>query len=300
MANKYIKTILAFAVTSFVHPFAKKNPLGAFYRIARWQIISRLKLENIETWIDGIKVKCRSGDTGFTGNLYYGLMEFEDMSFVMHLLDSEDTFIDVGSNLGSYSLISGGVCKSKTYSLEPSKITYDRLVENINLNNLTNVNCFNIGAGEKTGKVLFTTSKGPENHIITSPNLDTKDAVSVDIKKLDELFIEAEPTFMKIDTEGVELSVLRGATKILESDKMIGLLVEINGNSERYNEADSDILNLLLDLSYFPYHYNPLNRELIKLDSYEKKGNTLFIKNLEEASNKIKLEKNNTIWGYNV
>lgn len=300
MPNKYIKTILAFVVTPFVHPFAQKNILAAFYRIARWQFISRLRIENIELWINGLKVKCRSGDTGFSGNLYYGLMEFEDMSFVMHLLHSEDVFVDVGSNLGSYSLISAGVCGATTYSLEPSKKTYDRLVENINLNNLTNVNCFNIGAGDKAGTVLFTTSKGPENHIVEGPNSEVKNTVSIKIEKLDKVLTEVEPTFMKIDTEGVELSVLRGATKILKSDKMIGLLVEINGNAERYNEEGRQILKLLSDLQYFPYNYNPFNKELIKLDSCENKGNTLFIKNFKEASNKIKLEKNNTLWGYKV
>ena len=300
MVKKNIRTILGFIVNPFVHPFAKKSVLRTFFRIIRWQLVSRLKFRSIETWINNLKVDCRKGDTGFTGNLYYGLMEYEDMSFILHLLDHKDTFIDIGSNLGSYSLISGGVCRSLTYAIEPSQETYERLLNNIKINNLVNVHCLNIGAGEEEGRFLFTNSKGPENHLVDNENKFDDDLIKIDVKRLDNLNFAAHPTFMKIDTEGLELSVLRGAINILNSREMIGVLVEINGNNKRYNKTNSEIRDLLEGLNYFPYSFNPLTRELNKLEKLTSKGNTLFIKNIEEASRKIKIEKNNNIWGVDI
>ena len=300
--KKNIKTLIGFIVNPFVHPFAKKHVLKTFYRILRWQIVSRFKFQSIETWINNLKVECRKGDTGFTGNLYYGLMEYEDMSFVAHLLDHSDTFIDVGSNLGSYSLISGGVCGSLTYSLEPSTETYHRLLRNIKINNLDNVSCLNIGAGDKEGSFLFTNSKGPENHLIVNDNNDNNDGdlVKINVKKLDSLNFNANPTFIKIDTEGFELSVLKGAVNILKLDSMIGILIEINGNNMRYDKTNLEILNLLEELNYYPYSFNPFTKVLIKLNELTFTGNTLFIKNIQAASRKIKIEKNNKIWGINI
>lgn len=46
--------------------------------------------------------------TGATGNWYCGLQEYEDMSFVLHALRPGDLFVDVGANIGSYSILAAG------------------------------------------------------------------------------------------------------------------------------------------------------------------------------------------------
>ena len=166
------------------------------------------------------------------------------MSFVMHLLDSDDTFVDIGSNLGSYTLLAGGVCQSTTYSLEPSPETFKRLIKNVEINNLDNIQCLNIGAGDVNGSFYMTNDRGPENHLITD-NKTYKSNIKVEVRKVDDIAFESKPTFIKIDTEGYEYQVIKGAVSTLESSDMIGLLVEINGNNERFNGSNYEILNLL-------------------------------------------------------
>ena len=49
---------------------------------------------------------------GATGNLFCGLHEIEDMGFVLHFLRSDDIFLDVGVNVGTYTVLAAGVAGS--------------------------------------------------------------------------------------------------------------------------------------------------------------------------------------------
>lgn len=162
------------------------------------------------------------------------------------------------------------------------------------------MHCLNIGAGDSDGSFLFTNSKGPENHLVVNNHEGDSGLISVNVKRLDSLNLDGNPTFIKIDTEGSELSVLRGAINTLKLDSMVGVLVETNGNNIRYKETDSEILNFMQELNYLPYCYDVLNRKLNKRSQIRTKGNTLFIKNIQEASRKIKKEKHNNLWGFEI
>lgn len=294
--KKNIRTLVNLFIKSFTHPFAKRNIFFTFYRIIRWQILSRIRPVLIESWVNDIKVICKKGDTGFTGNLYFGLHEYEDMIFMLHLLDKDDVFLDIGSNLGSYSLLAGGICESKTFSLEPSPSSFNRMIKNIELNNFENVTCMNIGAGNENGSFFMTDSKGPENHLVT----ESDDAIKVEIKRIDDIKFESNPTFIKIDTEGTEFEVIRGGLKVLDSPEMIGLLAEINGNNLRYNQKTNEMIQFLNNLGYHAYRYDYSNKELHKMNHIKTNGNTLFIKNYMKASQKIKDYKPNQLWGKDI
>ena len=71
--------------------------------------------------------------TGATGNIYAGLHEFADMAFTLHFLRPDDLFMDVGANVGSYTLLASGVCKARTISFEPYPETMAALRRNIDL-----------------------------------------------------------------------------------------------------------------------------------------------------------------------
>ena len=65
-----------------------------------------------------------AGMTGATGNVYCGLHEFEDMALVLHALRPRDLFVDVGANVGSYTVLGGQparVALASNPSLEPSR-----------------------------------------------------------------------------------------------------------------------------------------------------------------------------------
>jgi hypothetical protein len=54
-----------------------------------------------------------------TGNIYTGLHEFEDMSFLLHFLRPADLFIDIGANVGAYTIFASGIVAATSISIEP-------------------------------------------------------------------------------------------------------------------------------------------------------------------------------------
>ena len=84
--------------------------------------------------MNNARVVVRTGETGFTGNIYCGLDEFQDMAFLLHALRKEDLFVDIGANVGSYTLLACSAIGAKGYCVEPVPSTYHRLMVNIRYN----------------------------------------------------------------------------------------------------------------------------------------------------------------------
>jgi len=76
---------------------------------------------------------------GATGNIYVGLHEFEQMAFLLHCLRSEDIFIDVGANVGSYTVLASAAVGAKTIAFEPIESEYNGLMANIELNGIAHL-----------------------------------------------------------------------------------------------------------------------------------------------------------------
>jgi len=96
------------------HPLIRRNPIAALMRVAAWQVRSRTQTECLHVWIEGTRLAVRKGMTGATGNIDCGLHEFADMAFVLHTLRAEDVFLDIGANVGTYSVLASDVCGART------------------------------------------------------------------------------------------------------------------------------------------------------------------------------------------
>src|SRR5262245_41975942 len=112
---------------SFVwnHPLNSTDRIAALGRVARWQIASRLVSGPIALpFVEGTSLLASSGMTGATGNWYCGLHEVRDMSFVLHLLRPGEKFLDVGANVGSYTVLAAGAVGAQVTSVEPVPRTF--------------------------------------------------------------------------------------------------------------------------------------------------------------------------------
>src|SRR5688572_4540737 len=96
------KRLLDFVLS---HPLTRDHPTSAVARVARWQFQSRLQRDVTFNWLGGSRLIIRRGMTGATGNIYVGLHEFHEMSFILHLLRQDDLFADAGANVGSYTVL---------------------------------------------------------------------------------------------------------------------------------------------------------------------------------------------------
>ena len=199
------------------HPLNRERKLSAIIGFAKWQIGSRLVLGAVVyDWINGSRFLVKTGETGLTGNIYTGLHEFPDMGFLLHFLRSDDLFVDVGANVGSYTILACSAVRARGIAFEPVPNTFHKLVENIRLNHLDDkVKCINKGLGSHEGNIAFTSENDTTNHVVASGE-QCKNLINVEVVTLDTAINGNAPSLMKIDVEGYETPVLEGARNTLE------------------------------------------------------------------------------------
>jgi FkbM family methyltransferase len=247
------------------HPLAKKNKVEALKRFFYYQIS---KLFNpypiVYAFTDKSKLIVEKGMTGATGNIYCGLHEFEDMAFLLHFLRPGDLFVDVGANVGSYTVLASGHVGSNTISIEPVPSTFKRLQNNLTINYLgALVKTHNLGIGSKQGTLKFTSNLDTVNHVATDST--GTDVIEVKVEALDNLLDGFHPSLIKIDVEGFETEVLRGASEVLNDDTLKAIIIELNGSGKKYGFSDQDVHSFLLSKNFSAYKYNPFNKSLIGL-----------------------------------
>ena len=279
--------------TKFIvnHPVNRGSKIGAMLRFAKWQIGSRLVPgQVVYEWINEVKLIVRPGETGLTGNIYCGLHEFEDMSYVLHVLNSEDLFVDVGANVGSYTLLACGVKGARGYAFEPVPETFSRLQENLRINRLDiKVRAFNMGLADKDGVLSFTTEQGCVNHVVTDEDKSGK-CLQVEVLTLDTALEGESPCVIKIDVEGFEAQVISGAHMVLSNESLHSVVMELNGSESRYGFSEEKLLKTMLDYGFSTYSYEPFSRGLTSLEGKNNQsGNTLFIRNESAISRRLKV-----------
>ena len=148
-----------------------------------------------------------------------------------------DTVIDVGAHIGLYTLIAAKKVGSsgKVISIEPDPDNCNLLKRNVELNRLTNVIILERAAFSSDSKLkLYLPGKerGFTKLSTTMANrATTKNFLKIDASTLDHLMLMqgiTEVNWIKIDVEGAELEVLKGATVTLSASKNIALLVEVH------------------------------------------------------------------------
>lgn len=227
--------------------------------------------------------------TGATGNIYTGLHEFEDMAFVLHLLRKGDLFVDVGANVGSYTILASGAVGAECVSIEPIPATYGHLMRNIGLNNIgVIVDALNIGIGPEDGFLPFTTDEDTMNRVSDKTVSNKTGAMMVKVRTLDNVVGGRMPRLIKIDVEGFEAGVIAGAHNVLSKDTLVSVIMELNDSGGRYGFTDAGVHGKMLDFGFRPFLYEPFERKLSPLASRnEKSGNTLYIRDLNFVRDRL-------------
>jgi len=249
------------------HPLNREHRLSSIIRFAKWQVGSRLVPGAIVyDWVNGSKFLVKAGETGLTGNIYTGLHEFSDMGFLLHFLRAGDVFVDVGANVGSYTILGCSAVGARGIAFEPVPSTFKRLVENMRLNHLDKkVKCINKGVGVQQETIVFTSDGDTVNHVLANGE-QSDNAVTVEVTSLDAALCGECPSLIKIDVEGYETPVLEGAQETLKNQALHAVIMELNGSGRRYGFDESKILASMFEHGFRTYSYNPLNRTLINLE----------------------------------
>jgi len=269
----------------WTHPLNAGNRMAALGRVARWQVASRLLTGPIALpFVEGTSLLATRGMTGATGNWYCGLHEVRDMGFVLHLLRPGDHFLDVGANVGSYTVLAAGAVGARVTCVEPIPATFINLQRNIALNGLSAaVNAWQGGLSDSPGTLRFTEGLDTVNHVLAEG--EAAPSVDVPVRTVDDLVGSNIPVLIKIDVEGHERSVLLGATRTLANPCVLGIVMETNGSGARYGVDDYQLVALMESHGFSAYGYDPFGRRL--LDATQTDGNTVFVR--DKAAVEVRL-----------
>lgn len=249
------------------HPLTRGTPLRSALRVARWQVHCRLQDEVEFDWIDGAKLAVRRGMTGATGNIYAGLHEFGDMAFLLHLLRPGDLFVDVGANIGSYSVLAGKVCGAHVIAVDPDPESQKALHRNLRLNGLeAKVRVEGVAAGAEAGTVRFTVGLDTVNMVLTDSV--TQGGREVPQRRLDDIVGDRSPTLIKLDVEGYEAQALQGAERVLQDAKLLAIETELD---------DARVKGMLEGAGFERVYYEPFGRTFCS-EARSMAANSLYIR----------------------
>lgn len=263
------------------HPLNSMGKMAACARVLRWQIASRLIDAPIALpFVNETRLLVTRGMTGATGNYYCGLHEVAEMGFVLHFLRADEHFLDVGANIGSYTVLASCTGARMT-AIEPIPTTYAKLEDNVLLNRLAQrVRVCNIGLSEKHDVLRFTAGLDTVNHVL--PIGSSLPAVEVEVQPMDELLGEDVPALIKIDVEGHELSVLKGGQRTLADFRLRAVIMETNQSGSRYGVSDDDLRRMMAAHGFVAHGYDPFARVLTNV--VHGAANTIFVRDRDEAN----------------
>lgn len=160
--------------------------------------------------------------------------------------------LDIGANIGNHSLFFSNYF-NKVYSFEPNPITYDVLLINCKYNTpKKNIIPYNFGLSESERELPFIIDRSNigGSKIQTSHEVANEDEkTTVQVKKVDDIeFPQKKPiSLIKIDVEGHEFKALKGAEKIIKSNKPLILFEQ--GKDEIFG-GSSKVIDYLASFNY--------------------------------------------------
>ncbi len=221
--------------------------------------------------------------------------EKDEIEFMTKVLREGDTLIDIGANIGLFSLIGSKIVgnSGRVISFEPSPITYARITENIKLNNFENIDARNIGLSDKQGKLTLNISENgfdAWNSFAGGNDDKFQKVVEVDVSTLDEELKNTDKnniSFIKIDVEGWEKFVLEGGKEILQNYTPTVMIEFTESNTFSAGYFVQDLYDIMVNLNYKWYRYENgvLNFEEKKL--HYPYDNLIATKDIEMLKKKL-------------
>jgi len=219
--------------------------------------------------------------------MYFGLYEPELRKFLKKHLKPGDVFFDIGANVGYMSAIGASLVgkDGKIHSFEPVPKYFEQLLQLSKLNpdyNIT-VNNFALGESSREAFIDLHRSNIGMNSIVPGfvPEEDILEKLAVKMISLDEYLNENnihKISFIKIDTEGYELPVLKGAKEFFNNNKsnLPLILAEVSTTSyELMNCSIKELDDFMKELGYKAY--DALTKKRINLLTLKKQHDILFL-----------------------
>jgi FkbM family methyltransferase len=161
--------------------------------------------------------------------VYANPVDWNEMLAWKRALEPGSLFVDVGANVGLYTIwcIEAG---AEVIALEPSRIARERLLSNLRLNGYR-AEVVPAALGEAEGTLRLTSELDNQNHLLLSGDSEGVESEEVPVLTLDELAGERTIDGLKVDVEGAELLVMKGARELLAEQRIKLIQLEWNESS---------------------------------------------------------------------
>ncbi|MFH0940152.1 MAG: FkbM family methyltransferase [Planctomycetota bacterium] len=233
--------------------------MGWWYR-CKWSLLKRLGDGRIRADVNGIRLALEFTDIS-ARHIYFGEYEKEEAACIAGKIKPGMVTCDIGANLGYFTLLLAHLTgpHGHVYAFEPNPVMQGRLAENILLNpglDDGRIRLEAVALGAQAGEADFfcpaqghdgagglkDTRRAPLQKVIKVRVTALDEFVSMrSIKKLD---------FIKMDIEGGELDVLRGAERVLSELRPVILFEACEENTAPYGYRVFDILSYLEQHGY--------------------------------------------------
>jgi FkbM family methyltransferase len=155
--------------------------------------------------------------------VYANPPDWHEMHAWARVLRAGDCFVDVGANVGSYALWAAEH-GAHVIAVEPDQRTAAALRRNVDLNPFP-IAVHEVALADEPGRMCLTEGLDARNHLLVGQD----DAgVQVRVTTLDELVNDCPRVFVKIDVEGSEELVVRGAKRALRDGRILMMQLEWN------------------------------------------------------------------------
>ena len=213
------------------------------------------------------------------------------------LLHSGDVFIDVGAHIGHYTLTAAPIVgeEGKVWAIEPDPITFAILERNVKIAHFQNVLCLRVGIADQRGiaRLFCYSQSGSTNSLYGSPS--TTNFLDVPCLTLDAIFEGTKVNGLKIDAEGADIEILKGAVKLIEANPDIWMIIELRPGflKEVVGIDPVELLQTLWSSGFTTFFINQEANTLTQLQAssyFIKYGKLLCFKSLSVWIEKLKRE----------
>lgn len=251
------------------HPNCRKRRIESILRFFKWQIDKRIRDQSWDLELaPGVQLRCYPDSHSASAVLYCGLYDYDEMNFLLRYLRPEDSFLDVGANVGVYTLLAASkIISGSIYSIEALPQNYERLKENIELNQFERIQTYQLAVSDREGMIELSLNDGDSTPSILEGNATHK--INVKTDKLDNILPQTNLELAKMDVEGAELLALKGANLLLQDPVPVWIL-EIIGTSA------IELVDFLNSYGYHLYQYSADANQLYPVTLEQKQGNNVL------------------------
>lgn len=273
MTNSFQDLKRSYTEGSVAKPDFIKSAHYNFHRILLdyAQVIQNTDIASVTIRDGSVMMRTKLDDISFVVNpldhrqvpieiLNFNHYERVESALVRLLAPHIHTMLDIGSNIGWYSLLVHAANPSADiHAFEPIPATFNQLLNSCELNNANNIHCHNYGLSSEPGSFPFYFyPEGSGNASVRNlASREDAQVIECELRTLeqfqDELPSDSCIDFIKCDVEGNELFVLQGAASLLHRHKPIILMELLRKWCEPFSYHPNDVFSLLSDIGYVAY-----------------------------------------------